>query len=103
MKQKYYDNEIPKYFKKKNPSISKAKEKSKHKHLYIDCLLIEDGRPYKSTYCTVCGKIKNTKFGEFVLLDNGKNKMLNDNEIFEKYKDLTHFKVYSIFQKYVLI
>ena len=68
MKQKYYDNEIPKYFKKKNPSISKAKEKSKHKHLYIDCLLIEDGRPYKSTYCTVCGKIKNTKFGEFVLL-----------------------------------
>lgn len=43
--------------KEKKYNISKAKNKSKHKHEYIECLFSVDGRMTKGTYCKICGKI----------------------------------------------
>lgn len=60
-----FDNEVPKHIKKKKSSISKSREKSKHRHEYVDCLLIVDNKkPYKATYCKFCGKVNNVKFCE---------------------------------------
>lgn len=88
-----FDNEIPKHRKKKEPSISKSNIKSKHKHKYIDCLLMENGKPHKATYCKICGKVDNVFF-----LWN-----MSNNEIFEKYKDLVQIEVDSIWEKFVPI
>lgn len=99
-----YDNEVPKYIKKKKSSVSKSKEKSKHKHEYIDCLLVEDnGEPHKATYCKICGKIGDVKFCETKKTDHGTYQMLNAEEVFEKYKDLLQISVKDIFQKYAPI
>lgn len=97
-----FDNEIPKHIKKKKSSVSKSKEKSKHRHKYIDCLLIdEDNRPYKAAYCKFCGKIGDVKFCETEKTDCGTYRMLNSEEVFEKYKNLHQMYVKDIFQKYV--
>ena len=53
-----FNDEIPKYRKKKS-SVSSASKKSKHKHIYKDCLLIMENGPHKAQYCTICGKIGN--------------------------------------------
>lgn len=104
MKQKFnYDNEIPKYIKKRKSSASKSKEKSNHKHIYTDCLLIEYSKPYKAKYCKLCGKIKDIKIKEFIELDNDSKRILSDAEIFENYNNLEHFQINDIFQKYVSI
>lgn len=100
------DNDIPKYKKKKNSSTSKSKEKSKHKHEYKDCLLIttkEKKTPYKASYCVICGKINNQQLFETVPCENGYLRMLNAEEIYEKYKDLEKVYVDDIWQKYVSI
>ena len=88
-----FDNEIPKHRKKKKSSTSKSNTKSKHKHEYVDCLLIENSKPYKATYCKICGKIDNVFF-----LWN-----MSDDEILEKYKNLEQFEVDSIWQKFIQI
>lgn len=99
-----YDNEIPKHLKKRKSSISKSKEKSKHKHEYVDCLLIEDNKkPYKAMYCKICGKVYNVKFSETEKTDHGTYRMLNSEEIFEKYRNLPQKYVQDIFQKYVSV
>lgn len=98
------DNEVLKHIKKKQSSVSKSKEKSKHKHEYIDCLLIgDDGKPHKATYCKICGKIRDIKFYETLKTDHGAYRMLNAQEVFEKYKDILQISVKDIFQKYVPI
>ena len=86
-----FDNGISKHRKKKESSTSKSKTKSKHKHEFIDCMLIENGKPHKATYCRICGKID-----DVIFLWN-----MSDEEIFEKYKDLDQFEVDSIWQKFV--
>lgn len=96
-----YNNEIPKYRKKK-PSVSISSKKSKHKHIYKDCLLIAENRPHKAKYCIVCGKIGNTEFFETEKV-NGGYKMLTDAEIYDKYKNIERFEIESIFQKYVVV
>ena len=94
--------DVPKYVKKKDSSVSKSKEKSKHKHEYIDCLLIEDdGKPHKALYCKICGKVGDIKLFESEKTDHGTYRMLNKEEIFEKYKHLSQIHVKDIFQKYV--
>lgn len=99
-----YDSEILKYKKKKKSSISKAKVKFKHKHKYVDCLLIEDRvKPHKAVYCKICGKIGDVKFCEVEKTDRGTYRMLNSEEVFEKYKELLQIHVKDIFQKYVPI
>lgn len=67
-----YENEIPKYLKQKESNISKSNKKSKHKHLYEECLIrykityswLPEERRNKihtslSSYCTICGKLGN--------------------------------------------
>lgn len=99
-----FDNEIPKHIKKKKSSVSKSKEKSKHRHEYIDCLLIEDdSKPHKATCCKICGKVGNIKFFETEKTVHGTYRMLNAEEVFEKYKDIPQISVKDIFQKYVPI
>ena len=85
-----YNDEIPKYRKKKS-SVSSASKKSKHKHIYKDCLLIMENGPHKAQYCTICGKIGNIEFFETEKV-NGGYRMLTDTEIYNKYKDIfTYF------------
>lgn len=100
-----FNNEVPKHIKKKQSSVSKSKAKSKHKHEYIDCLLIDMSRnsPQKATYCKICGKINKVKFLEADRCDDGLYRVLNDDEIFEKYKDLEKVYVNDIWQKYVAL
>lgn len=59
-----FDNEIPKHRRKQESSVSKAVNKSRHKHKYKDCLFIDDKRINKGAYCTICGKIKQFDFCE---------------------------------------
>ena len=96
-----FESEIPKYKKKKNSSVSDSRMKSKHKHIYKDCLLVADDRPLKSTYCTICGKVGNVKFFDFVKSENGYSRMLRPDEIYRKYCNLEIKEVSDFYQKYV--
>lgn len=97
-----YDNEIPKHMKKKKSSVSKSREKSKHKHEYIDCILIDDDSlPHKAAYCKICGKVGDVKFFESEKTDYETYRMLNAEEILEKYKNLPLIHVSDIFQRYI--
>ena len=99
-----FDNDIPKYIKKKQSSVSKSKEKSKHKHQYVDCLLIEDnGYPHKATYCKICGKIGDLSFFEKEQTKDGYFRILDTDEVFDKHKDLENIYIDDIWQKYVVI
>lgn len=98
-----FDNDIPKHIKKKNSSTSKSSVKSKHKHEYVDCLLIKNGHPHKAEYCKFCGKINDLHFFETERTVNGMRRCLENNEVFEKYKDLEQFVVDDVFQKYVVL
>lgn len=100
---KTLDNEIPKYIKKKESSVSKSKEKSKHKHEYVDCLLVKNGYPHKGTYCKICGKIGDMNFFEYERTGSGYLRILDKDEVFEKYKDLEKIYVEDIWQKYVVL
>lgn len=96
------NNEIPKYMKKGKSSTSKSKMKSKHRHIYENCLLLENNRrPHKATYCKICGKLGEVKFFETEKTDYGEFRMLNSEEVFEKYSNLPQIHVEDIFQKYI--
>lgn len=93
----YIEQEIPKYKKKKPSSISKSEYKSKHKHEYVEavCIMLSYYNKEKVniiSYCKKCGKIYNfhrpyekTRMGTY--------RMLTDEEILEKYKDLKIIKL----------
>lgn len=101
-----YENdksEIPKHKKKRESSTSKSINKAKHKHEYVECLFIEeDERPCRGTYCKLCGKIGNVKLFETEPSDYGL-RMLDYDEVFEKYKKLEQVHIVDIFQRYVPI
>lgn len=97
------DNEIPKHRKKKPSSTSKSKEKSKHKYEYVECLLICNNRPHYATVCKICGKIDDLHFMETKRMEDGRYRVMHDDEIFEKYKDLEKCYIEDILQKYVPI
>lgn len=82
----YIKDEIPKHKKK----VKKTVKKSKHKHIYKDCLFFErNSNEYKKgEYCEVCGKIGDFKLFEGVRINNRLSRMLSQEEILEKYKDL---------------
>lgn len=94
-------SEIPKHRKKTKSSTSKANNKSKHKHEYIECLFIKNGHPHRGTYCNVCGKIGDMGFFESVRMDNGMYRVMDSDEIFEKYKHLEQIQIEDVFQKFV--
>lgn len=96
-------NEVHKHIKKKESSVSKSKEKSKHKHEYVDCLLVKNGYPHKGTYCKICGKIGDLEIFELEEFENGLFRILDHDEVFEKYKDLKKIYMENIFQKYVVL
>ena len=100
-----FDNDIPKYIKKKQSSVSKSKEKSNHKHIYKDCLIFKNDSncPHKAKYCEICGKISDLKFYEIERIENGMFRVLDHDEVLEKYKDLEKFCVNSIWDKYVVL
>lgn len=97
------DNEIPKHRKKKPSSTSKSSTKSKHKHEYKPCLLIHNKHPHRATYCKICGKIGDLQLFETELYRDGIWRLLDYDEIFEKYKDLEKYYIEDIWQKYVPI
>ena len=117
------ENEIPKYLKSTKSDSSKSNRKSKHKHLYDECLIqykfMFAGKTHLNTglytYCTICGKI-NERFKEnksiikdYIREVNStiKNRKcyshIPDEELYEKYHDkLPVFFVEDIFkEKYV--
>ena len=101
---KFESNDTPKYIKKKNSSTSKADAKSKHKHEYVDCLLVEreNNYPYPASYCKICGKVGYSSCFEITEnTDSGYRRLLSNEEIFEKYKELEQIKVDRHWQKYV--
>ena len=91
-------NDIPKYKKKAKTNTTK---KSNHKHTYENCLLIYEGRPYLSQYCTICGKTNDTKFALHEKISDHIYRILRPEEIFEKYKSLPKFTVDAMFAKNV--
>lgn len=96
-----FENEIPKYQKR---STRQPPKKSKHKHLYKDCLLkSKEGRFHKSEYCSICGKIGETWFFETKPSETGRSVILTQEELYEKYKNLEIFNVDSLWDKYVAI
>lgn len=95
------DEEIPKHLKKKESNKSRAREKTKHKHVYDVCLLVKDGKPYPASYCILCGKIQTINHINTVKTEEGYSRFLTDEEIFEQYKDVPKFQIESIWQKYV--
>lgn len=110
--------EIPKYKKKKPSSTSKSLDKTRHKHSYDGkCItkyppFIPGGNPYMciTTYCTVCGKIYNSEHPyveEDITRKNGlttkRRRLMKNEEILEKYKDLEVIELNEYGQKYVSI
>lgn len=96
--------EIVKHRKKKPSSTSKSKAKADHKHEYKDVLFIENGhqRPHKGTMCKLCGKIGNVHFFESEKVEHG-YRVLDSDEVFEKFKELEQIQIDSIWQSYVPI
>lgn len=95
-----------KYRKKKDSSTSKSSSKSDHKHDYSkECLLIVEGNvhPKHAVYCSICGKIKNTIFFETEKEEGGLYRVLDSDEVYEKYKDLDHIFVKDVWQQYIPI
>lgn len=98
------ENEVGKYRKKKKSSTSKSSEKSKHKHLYKKCLFkTKDYDPMSGSYCEICGKIGELHFFETISVSSNACRLLDGNEILEKYKDLEIIEVKNIWQKYIPI
>jgi hypothetical protein len=69
---------VAKYIKKKDSSTSK----SKYKHKYTDCLLIEKDRPHRSKVCEICGKIGNVNFFETKEYGLHSRIMMTDEKVF---------------------
>ena len=90
-----YDNEVPKYKKKKHKTI----KKSKHKHKYEQCLLyVQNLDGYMlADYCVDCNKIYN----KYVIYENT-TKVLTKEEILEKYKHLSIKNVLTLSDKYLV-
>lgn len=95
--------EIPKHKKKKQSAVSRAKNKSAHKHMYKPCLFVnKKGRYDKGEYCTVCGKVGEIALGTERITGNCYIK-LSDKEIYEKYKHLELVEIGEIIPKYLPI
>lgn len=98
----FINDEIPKYKKKSQKTI----KKSNHRHTYKPCLLYDVNRDshHKSEYCTICGKIGETKFFESAETVNGFSRGLTQEELLQKYKDLEIKDILDLFKdKYVSI
>ena len=113
--------DIPKYLKSTESSISKSNRKSKHKHIYKECLIQykwnfkcntftqeekEHIHTQLNSYCTICGKIggylKNGKYSKEIesLQKHFRVISISGEELYEKYHDeLPVFFVEDIFKE----
>lgn len=97
------DFEIPKHKKKKQSAVSKAKNKSAHKHMYKPCLFVDKKGFYnKSEYCTLCGKVGEISLGTERVTGNCYRQLTNK-EIYETYKQLELVEIEEIIPKYLPI
>lgn len=76
----------------------KSRIKSNHKHQYKDCLILEKKSKlyYKSTYCTICGKIGDISIVETININTRLPRVLSQEEIVGIYKDLEVKEVIDI-------
>lgn len=100
-------SEVGKYLKKKDSDTSNAKKKSKHKHIYTDCLLINVGKDYLpnhnvllGSYCSVCGKINNWQVVWDMELVNGYrfHNIVTDEDVLRRYSHLPKFEIENIYR-----
>lgn len=93
------------YKKRTASDVSKVKNRSRHKHQYVDVLISvgPSNSLYTGRICTVCGKIKDLKLATDRVEINRKiyYRMLTDKKIREKYKDLKEYHINNLLQKYV--
>lgn len=93
--------------KEKNLIYLRQKNKSKHKHEYIECLFSVDGRMTKGTYCKICGKIGEMSYiAEVDAYESEKfrgkvYRQLTAEEMVKKYNHLEVKELDSIFDSYV--
>ena len=64
-------------------------------------MLICKDYPHRAEYCKYCGKIYDIKFSEKERTDDNLFRILDSDEVLEKYKDLKRFEINDLFQKYV--
>lgn len=99
------ENEVAKHIKKKESNTSKSCKKSKHKHVYKDCVFYPDNLGLENasigTYCSICGKIGSVKHPT-IKSDIG-YRVLTADEVLKEYEGLPVFELQDWFQKYVCI
>lgn len=98
-------DETGRYKKRTASNVSRVKNRSRHKHQYVDVLISvgPSNSLYTGRICTVCGKIKDLKLATDRVEIDGKiyYRMLTDEKIREKYKDLKEYHIDNHSQKYV--
>lgn len=98
-------DETGRYKKRTDSDVSKVKNRSRHKHQYVDVLISvgPSNSLYTGRICTVCGKIKDLKLATDRVEIDGKMyyRMLTDEKIREKYKDLKEYHIDNHSQKHV--
>lgn len=105
------DEEVGKYVKKKKSNTSKVSKKSKHKHIYKECLLtcdfLKSNRIALGSYCIICGRIGGRKIEHNKIMDDDGNfqayRSLTNEEILEKHKSLPLFRINDFSDKSVSI
>ena len=97
------NEEVPKYKKKKQSSTSRSTNKSKHKHQYKEVLFVKENRPHRGKYCTICGKIGHMNFFETEPTEQMYYRVLDSDEVYEKYKHLEQKRIEDVFQKFVSV
>lgn len=90
-------DETGRHKKRTASDVSKIKNKSKHKHQYINVLISvgPSNSLYTGKICAVCGKIKDLGLATGRVEINGKIycRMLTREETREKYKELKEYHI----------
>ena len=96
---KDFNDEIPKYKKKKNKTV----KKSNHKHEYKQCLLyVDEIEDYVlADYCIHCNKIYNMYVISEKVEGSNFERGLTKQEKLKKYKNLTIKRVGKLSDKYL--
>lgn len=94
-----YNDEIPKYKKKKYKTV----KKSNHKHEYKKCLLyVSELDDYMlADYCIECNKVYNIYVISEKIEGTNSIRVLTKQEKLKKYKDLTVKRVEKLSDKYL--